>query len=157
MKVIFLDIDGVLNSNRSCVALGGMPWPGRRKERDWHRFDPVAVGLLRRACEETGAVCVLSSSWRNVMDESEIQELAECLGVQIIGRTPRSLGNELRGEQIAEWLSDHQDVTTWAIVDDDSDMLEEQKDRFVKTTFREGFLFEHYMQLTALLGMEGRK
>lgn len=155
MKVIFLDIDGVLNSNRSAAALGGMPWPGRSKGRDWHLFDPVAVGLLRRACEKTGSVCVLSSSWRNVMNESEIQELAVHLGVTIIGQTPRSLGGEPRGEQIAAWLEENPEVWTWAILDDDSDMLEEQKERFVKTTFREGLLFEHYMQLTHLLGGEG--
>lgn len=154
MKVIFLDIDGVLNSTRSAAALGGMPWPGLHKERDWHLFDPVAVGLLRRACNKTGAVCVLSSSWRMHMGASGISDLADCLGVRIIGQTRNSRGAEIRGEQIAEWIDGHPEVTSWAILDDDSDMLPEQKERFVKTRFSEGFLFEHYMQLVSLLGGE---
>lgn len=154
MKIIFLDIDGVLNSNRSCVALGGMPWPGDHKDRDWHFFDPVAVGLLRRACEKTGACCVLSSSWRMLLSVSDIGDLAECLGVKIIGQTRGSRGPEVRGEQIAEWVELHPEVTAWAILDDDADMLPEQLDRFVRTNFSEGFLFEHYMQLVSLLGGE---
>lgn len=154
MKVIFLDIDGVLNSSRSCAGLGGMPWPGKAKERDWHLFDPVAVGLLRRACKETGAVCVLSSSWRMHLDQSDMNALADHLGVQIIGRTQSSRSPEIRGQQIEEWLDEHPDVKVWAILDDDSDMLDHQKGRLVKTMFREGMLFEHYMQLTSLLGME---
>lgn len=155
MKVIFLDIDGVLNSSRSAAALGGMPWPDPKKERDWHLFDPVGVGLLRRACEKTGAVCVLSSSWRMHLDESGIRDLAERLGVHIIGTTRRSVGQEMRGDQIAEWLVERTEVTAWAILDDGADMLPEQKERLVKTTFREGLLFEHYMQLTHLLSGEG--
>lgn len=155
MKVIFLDIDGVLNSSRSAAALGGMPWPGRKKERDWHLFDPAAVGMLRRACEKTGAVCVLSSSWRMHLDTSGVRDLAERLGVSIIGSTRPTIGQEARGSQIADWLTANPEVMTWAILDDDADMLDEQKERFVQTTFREGFLFEHYMQLTHLLGGEG--
>lgn len=66
MKIIFLDIDGVLNSHASCSALGGVPWP--MKPYNWGFFDRVAVGLLRKAVNQTGAVCVLSSSWRHHLD-----------------------------------------------------------------------------------------
>ncbi|ARP53658.1 hypothetical protein ALFP_1771 [Alcaligenes faecalis] len=154
MKVIFLDIDGVLNSNRSAKALGGMPWPGKAKDRDWHLFDPVAVGLLQKACEETGAVCVLSSSWRMGMDSQDVSQLAERLGVRIVGLTRDTSYSEPRGDQIADWLSDHPEVSRYAIVDDDADMLDEQKEFFVKTSFREGLLFEHYMRLVSILGLE---
>ncbi len=154
MKVIFLDIDGVLNSNRSAAALGGMPWPGKKNERDWHFFDPVAIGLLQRACKETGAVCVLSSSWRNLMSLTDIQELAQHLGVSIVDRTKPSAGDEPRGQQIQEWLLRHPHVVKWAIIDDDGDMLDCQIPNFVRTTFTEGMLFAHYMELTKILGIE---
>lgn len=154
MKVIFLDIDGVLNSHRSAKALGGMPFPGRSKDRDWHLFDPVAVGLLRKVCEETGAVCVLSSSWRMGMDSREMKDLSECLGVTIIGATKDTSYNEPRGEQIAEWLERHPEVTRYAIIDDDGDMLDEQKEFFAQTSFQEGMMFHHYMRLTHILGMK---
>ena len=48
MKVVFLDIDGVLNSVRSCIAYDGYPWQGDSdEEREWHKFDQVAIALLR--------------------------------------------------------------------------------------------------------------
>lgn len=152
--VIFLDIDGVLNSVRSCVALGGYPFPGGpgRKDRDWHKFDAVAVGLLRNAIEKTGAVCVLSSSWRLGLDEVELNDLAAFLGVPIIGMTRSTLGREKRGEQIRDWLSDHPEVSRWAILDDDSDMLPDQMRAFVKVKNEEGFTYAQYKRLVYLLG-----
>lgn len=152
MKVIFLDIDGVLNSNRSAKALGGMPFPDEMGSRDWHLFDPVAVGLLQKVCEETGAVCVLSSSWRMSMTLAEVQDLAAYLGVKIVGATRPTLTREMRGEQIRDWLCSNHPIEKYAILDDDADMLDEQKDNFVQTSFQEGLLFEHYMKLVSILG-----
>jgi len=149
MKVIFLDIDGVLNSLRSCLALGGRP----HSARDWHLFDQVAVGLLRRAIEETGAVCVLSSSWRVDIDRAPggLTALGECLGVPFIGVTRRSRGQECRGHEIRDWLAAHEDVQNWAILDDSSDMLPEQMSHLVHVDLREGFSLANYRHLVAVL------
>lgn len=154
MKVIFLDIDGVLNSLRSCVALGGYPFPGRSKERDWHLFDEVAVGLLRRAVRKTGAVCVLSSSWRLGMDVPELKDLADRLGVPIIGKTRDTYGSERRGPQIRDWLLSNPEVDRYAILDDDSDMMPEQMPYFVKVFYDEGFSYAQHKQLIDVLGGE---
>lgn len=70
MKLILLDIDGVLNSSRSFAALGAS-WPpehpdGSPGTEDWPRLpnlDPVAVGLVARLCRETGASVYVHSSW----------------------------------------------------------------------------------------------
>jgi len=59
VNVVFLDLDGVLNSRawwnlgRSC----GLPWPV-------NQFDPNAVQRLNRLLSESGARVVLSSAWR---------------------------------------------------------------------------------------------
>lgn len=60
--MLFLDIDGVLNSARTCVACKGYPM-----ELDgYHRamFDEVALGLIRGLCAKGGVSVVVSSAWR---------------------------------------------------------------------------------------------
>lgn len=151
MKVIFLDIDGVLNSNRSCVALGGFPFPGKHKDRSWHLFDDVAVGLLRRVAKVSGAVCVLSSSWRLGMDTDELRDLGARLGVSIIGKTRDTYGSEPRGEQIQDWLRDHPEVTLYAILDDSSDMLEQQMPYFVRTLHSDGLSYQNHLDAIRIL------
>lgn len=147
MKVLFLDIDGVLNSSRSCIAFNGYPWP----DCDWNKFDDVAVGLLREAIRLTGAVCVLSSSWRVGMEDKEIGDLSVRLGVPIIGKTRSSYGSEKRGIQIQDWLNEHQEVSRYVIVDDDSDMTREQKRFFVKVDPDAGLSYENYHKILRIL------
>ena len=145
MKVIFLDIDGVLNSIRSAVALGGYPYhvtPDHLPTFDW-----VAVGLMQRVCKETGAVCVLSSTWRKSVDYLLIGEKLE---LPIIGVTPVNHDGH-RGGEISLWIDENGEPKRWAIVDDDSDMLEHQLPRFVHTDIENGFSLANYRQLIALL------
>lgn len=145
MKVLFLDVDGVLNSHRSAVAFGGMPWAHQLP--DVSRFDHVAVNLIRGIAEASGALIVLSSSWRTC---SNWRELGPALGLEIADKTPSLLGP--RGKEIAAWLDD-KEVERYAIVDDDADMLPEQMPFFVKTTMREGLTFDCADKLATLLGI----
>lgn len=145
-KVLFLDIDGVLNSERSAWALGGFPHDF--SEPDMRKFDHVAIGLVRKLCEETDASIVLSSSWRII---HSVHECANGLDLPIFDKTPNSNGN--RGSQIREWLKAHPEVLTYAIVDDDSDMLPEQKPFFVRTNVKDGLLLSDYSNLKRILGV----
>lgn len=144
-KVLFLDIDGVLNSARSCYALGGFPHGFDAENKA--KFDHVAIALVRKLCEETGASICLSSSWRII---HSVHECANGLDLPIFGRTP-SLSSS-RGNEIAAWLADHPEVTTYAIIDDDSDMLPEQRRFFVKTNHYDGLRMSHYGKLKRILG-----
>lgn len=161
MKVIFLDIDGVLNSTRSCAAYDGYPWPGASKERDWHKFDDVAVKLLRRLCQKTGAVCVLSSSWRLHMNNDDIRDLAKYLGVNIVGCTREhkidpygSYGSEVRGYQIQDWLDSRPYVESYVIIDDSTDMLYTQMYNFVRVDANDGLSFHNYLDAYKILNKE---
>jgi hypothetical protein len=49
MKVIFLDIDGVLNSGKYIIRLDGL------FDNPTHQMDPEAVVRLNRITDETGA------------------------------------------------------------------------------------------------------
>ena len=147
MKVLFLDIDGVICSIRSAVAYGGFPWTV--KEKDMYLFDDVAIKLIQRLCKDTNTKIVLSSVWRLSHDWKMI---GEKLNLPIIDKTPNKLSSN-RGEEIAMWLRDNK-VDAYAIVDDDSDMLEEQLPFFVRVYSKNGLSFENYEQLMAILKKE---
>ena len=57
MKIIFLDIDGVLNSDIYYRKVD-------RSVKDWTRFDPKAVELINKLIDEFSAKIVVSSTWR---------------------------------------------------------------------------------------------
>lgn len=143
-KVLFLDIDGVLNSHRSCLAFRGYPH-GFHKD-DMAKFDHVAVSLIRRLCREVDCSIVLSSSWRII---HQVIEVANGLDLPIFDRT-HSDGSH-RGTQIKDWLDAHPEVTHYAIVDDDSDMLDEQAPCFVRTNANDGLTLNDYSKLKAIL------
>ncbi|MBB3010662.1 HAD domain-containing protein [Cupriavidus alkaliphilus] len=147
MKVIFLDIDGVLNSRRTCIAHNGYPHgftPDQMK-----MFDHAAIGLVRDVCRGSGAVIVLSSSWRTL---HAAEEVAEALDLPVIDRTPSLAGN--RGQEIAAWLAEHPSVQVYAIVDDNSDMLESQRAHFVQTSEEEGLSYSDYVAIKRILNGE---
>ncbi len=87
MKVIFLDIDGVLNCqqayiNGSCEYVDG---PGFK----YQKFYPPSKELLNKLIEETGAKVVISSSWRKD-GLHRMQEIwkAEGMSGEVIDTTP---------------------------------------------------------------------
>jgi hypothetical protein len=153
MKVLFLDIDGVMN-NRSCVMMGN-PCP----------IDDGAVQLLKSLLEKTGASVVLASSWRMTNDPENDDHVLKLWSRGILDTVPpdwrtrwdcepqsRMIGDwAKRGDEIAEWLSRHPEVTEYAIVDDDSDMLPEQTSRFVQTSYDVGLTQDHCDRLERIL------
>jgi hypothetical protein len=146
MKVLFLDIDGVLNSRRTAVAFDG--YPHSFSLDDMRRFDHVAIGLIRRLCDETGCSVALSSSWRY---DYTAQEVAAALSLPVIDATP--LSNGTRQMEIKAWLLAHPDVTSYAIVDDVGPMLKSQKSRFVQTDELHGLTLTDYLNLKRILGV----
>jgi hypothetical protein len=146
-KVLFLDIDGVLNSERTVEATGGYPHSFDPVAQE--RFDPIAIKLIQRLLRLTKSVVVLSSSWRNMFT---IEEVAEGLGVPILDRTPNF--GKVRGDEVQKWLSlytEKYNVTKYAIVDDNSDFHSFQAPYFVKTDPYNGLLFADYDRLFRLL------
>lgn len=146
LKVLFLDLDGVLNSHRSVIAFGGMP----RGVMDQARWDTVAVGLVRGLCEAGGISIVLSSSWRILHNFADVGAV---LDLPIVGATPRLLG--CRGNEIAAWMIDHPEpIDAYAILDDDADMLPDQLGRFVQVSGFEGLSWANFTALCGLFGVD---
>lgn len=143
-KVLFLDIDGVLNSRRSLLAFDA--YPQVLSKDALTKFDWVAIGLIRKLCEETDCSIVLSSDWRltqKVIDVANAFDLPICGATGIIG--------DSRGAEIAQWLAEHPDVTHYAIVDDQGGMLPEQLPYFVRTAELNGLLAEDWAELKRVL------
>lgn len=121
MKIIFLDIDGVILTRRTMIAHG----------RNWSAAKPdlVLCQTLIRCCEKGGVRIVVSSTWRDTPDKcrAKLKEggLLNCLhkswatpldaklspGGIYLGRT--------RGLEIHAWLLAHPTITDFRILDDE--------------------------------------
>lgn len=144
-KYLFLDIDGVLNHDEWFESNGY-----RKNQANWQvsMFDPKCVERVNTILEETGAELVVSSSWRNM---SDLKDIFAGVGLPTkFDITPhadhiypdldpiRDLYNDdiryWRGSEIKYWL-EHNAKTpyTYCILDDDTDMLDEQRDNFICT------------------------
>jgi hypothetical protein len=91
MKVIFLDIDGVLNSNDWYVyRRDNVPMDSVSAQYPFYEFDPRAIERLNRIIESTEAKIVVSSSWRHGETVESMQILFDRIQLkgEIIGLTP---------------------------------------------------------------------
>lgn len=162
IKVIFLDIDGVLNSTKSILALGGAPHGILEEQKKY--IDMIALGLLQRICMHENIKCVLSSTWRIL---NTYQEVGEFFNLPIIGATPRggilTMPSgftmeiaSIRGMEVQRWLEENTqwDIQSYVILDDNSDFLDEQKPYLVQTTYEEGLTFKDYLKLCELLEID---
>ena len=134
MKIIFLDIDGVLNViPKDFDKYGGT-------------FHEDFVENLRHMIKETGAKIVISSTWRlaGLKAMQEMWKFRDLPG-EVIGITPDSYFNKdlgisddddaSRGHEIKWWLDNTKDVIdNYVILDDDTDFLESQLTHFVQTS-----------------------
>jgi len=140
-KVIFLDIDGVLNTEQTDIRLIEKYGESKYEKYlydDYGRiFDDNAVKALRKIIDKTNAQIVISSTWR-VRGLTFLNSLWKKRNMpgKIIGITP-SLRLESRGEEIAEWMR-RNPVDKYVIIDDNKDILLEQGLNFVKTRWEMG-------------------
>ncbi len=130
MKIIFLDFDGVLNTERyirSCGYTGLV-------------LDPACLCRLKEIVLATDAKIVLSTSWREHWEPTEekctevgrkMNEIFARYGMQIYDRTPFSCID--RENDVENWLKEHPETSAFVLLDDrflDSPMI---RGHFVKT------------------------
>ena len=156
MKVIFLDIDGVLNDkeyfiknhdhikyffknttyNKDDVDL--------LVERQMMDIDEKKLLLLKRIIDETQANVVITSSWKRLYYFPQLIERFTALGIPVIGYTEDDAID--RGVGIKKYIGEH-NVTDYIILDDDifPDYDEKLLAKLVKTSFYEGGLQEKHV------------
>lgn len=155
MKIVFLDIDGVLNSEDFTTANPPDHSIHMREDAWWQEMlDPQAVELLNRLLQSTNAKVVISSSWRHANDADDMQRILDGVGFsgEVIGMTPKR-GGECRGDRIKLWLdSTHHEIESFVILDDDDDMGGFDK-RLVLTDHVHGLRPEDCRAAEQLLGV----
>ena len=136
MNIIFLDVDGVLNSHRKLEEVYNKthkPHSGYQ-----YPFDENSLKNLKRLVEETDSKLVITSVWRKDEEgrDTLINALKEYeLDQYIIGYTP-ILGKK-RGIEIQAYLNQLDYTPNFIILDDNSDM-EELINHLVKTNIKVG-------------------
>ncbi len=107
MNLLFLDIDGVLNSDDSPV-----------NEQFLYSFSPDCVKVLNRILQKYQLKIVLSSSWRMVFDTEKQNRIFKENGVVQMpyGQTP-DLGYSNRAKEIKAYLKNRK-VENFLILDD---------------------------------------
>ena len=162
-KIIFLDIDGVLNTERwHCQTASN-----ELQDEYGYKFDPVAVTNLSKIIEETGADIVISSSWK-FMGLSKMRKMWKDrkLPGNVIGITPNTVSDEfllnvdldnmdimaIRGQEVKEWLMlNKNEITNYVILDDMNDILQEQESHFVWIDPEVGITTENVEQAIMML------
>lgn len=120
MKVIFLDIDGVLN----VISQG--------HDKYGAIFHKHFEDNLRHIINETSANIVISSTWRaSGLNEMQAMWKHRDLPGAVIGITPYR--NEIRGCEIRQYINEN-NISKYVIIDDDNDMLKSQRKYFVRTS-----------------------
>lgn len=146
MKIIFTDIDGVLNEDTT---------PTRTKSRVIF-IDEEKLLRLKRIVNATGAKIVLSSTWRYDRDDPkyngdflELREAFHNVGLDFYDFTPVDAIGIRRGMEIRAWLGLHRgEVDQFIILDDELFDFEERGllPRLIKTDFAYGGLTEELTQ-----------
>ena len=136
MNVIFLDIDGVLNS-----------WQYDHLHRTVHdgNIDETRLILLKYLVEKSNAKIILSSSWRKHWNKDkslcdsigiELETLFSKYQLSIFDKTPE-IPNNNRAEEIKMWLNQHKAVN-FVIIDDMRFGWSELQAHLVNTNYRIG-------------------
>lgn len=156
-KIIFLDVDGVLNSQSYCLRC-------KLNDNSEWEIDEECVKNLKTIVDKTGADIVLSSTWRRMKDDYRLSirlnMILDKYGLHISDKTPWLHGN--RPEEIKLWLDDYifkgNEVKSFVILDDDFSIDAYKKygleNNVVKTSFYEengGLREEHVKQAISIL------
>lgn len=145
-RIIFLDIDGVLNSydwyldDRNPGNING-------QEGD---LDPLCIGRINFICDKMSAKIVISSDWRY---ETGFKLRLERAGLKnIVGYTPIFTHRKLtRGQEIFCYTNIHPEIKQYCIIDDTDDILQFQLPHFVKINSMRGFLDEDIERVCKIL------
>jgi len=110
-KLIFLDVDGVLNIMSNSYRTFMKPYG--------QHIEPHLVQRLNYLIDKTNADVVVSSAWRVHMDDLETQMVEQGFKHwhRVIGATP--YGGSNRGDQIKKWLEENEYYGLYCVLEDE--------------------------------------
>lgn len=131
MKVVFLDIDGVLNSEDYVYSY-----------REYGiAIDPTRMVLLKQIIDQTNAKIVLSTSWREHWEKApnecgkiglQINSIFSQYNLEILDKTPNL--RTRREQEIWYWLNKNPQVKNFVVLDDMFLCAEFLDGHFIKTS-----------------------
>lgn len=138
MKIVFLDIDGVLNNEKTIITTS----------TGYDFIEDYKIQILKYLLNKTKAKVVLSSTWRLERDNPqrnqdfcELQDKLKEYGIEFYDYTPTLLRGR-RQEEIFEWLKNNPNVENYTILDDSYDEIDKTLPNFFKTNFKTGLTRE---------------
>lgn len=169
-KIIFLDFDGVLNTehHQRQLLYERKAW----QDKYGTCFDPEAVKQLQTIVDMTHADIVIESSWKYLGLEA-MQEMWQDrqLPGRVIDITPSVVSDSLllsadleqtspsalhcKGAEIASWLNDNcMENASYVIIDDEYVILESQLPHLVLTNPYDGLTEELAMRAINILNQQ---
>jgi len=143
MKIIFLDIYGVLITQRTIFSLE------KHNKSILYMWDKTGAGLIKNICKEFDSKIVISSRFRITEKEILLENIERYNLSQYLHKdfyTPICDNN--RGNEINSWLKKYPEVTKYVIIDDDVRYINKDQSPFIiKTTIENGILYENYLQI----------
>lgn len=153
--IVFLDIDGVLNSRTFRDWRVSSIGQKRRAYLQEHYegllfnelllLDPLAVERLQKLVLATHCKIVISSTWREKSSPAHFAQLFELLGYPlpkntIIGLTPimDQIQEHKRGIEIETWINTHVFKGTYLALDDDCPSIFLEKQPLYSTKYKDG-------------------
>ena len=167
--LVFLDIDGVLTSNR-------VHYSGIYEYDMWHQFDPIAIQFFNKIHDRYPVEFVLISTWKNYLrnDDKNIEhwiraafansgfrgdfsELWKTDPDNLWINKPRPYD---RSHEIRDYLEEYAtDIKDYIIFDDNDYNFEKVlgKKRLVKTDPENGLLYKHMKNAMSIMGQWDEK
>ena len=133
MRVIFTDIDGVLNTH----------WKTK-----WSKS---AILIYNQICQEYDLKPVITSTWRINHTKEQLQKIFDDQGieVEIYDYTPH-LDQKDRGLEIKEWLNNNK-VDNYVVIDDIVHNITPHVDNVIKVRNWVGLTTEEYIEIRKIL------
>jgi hypothetical protein len=158
MKIIFLDVDGPLIPGRMYYESGStFICDPLNDQKVSHRYDPIAVGMIKALCDATGAKVVFNSAHNgggpaSMKWQAKCNDLHEYLHeTEWTTQFPNGYGERING--IRGWLENHPEVTTWIDIDDEL----VPTNRLVHVHFDIGMTIDNYRKALWLLTNQEEK
>lgn len=124
MKIIFLDIDGVLNTGR---------WEELCLSEDINledqfgiTFDDISIANLRTIISRTNASIVIHSTWKLHHDVEWFVDMWNTRNLPgfIISTTPNIAPDYNKHNEISMWLKLHPQISQYVILDDEKEFVD---------------------------------
>lgn len=152
MRVIFLDIDGVLNSEEWDKYVQSFTYGARFNS--CYLLSQEMILRLQNVVFQTNAEIVLTSSWRT--NERAMDALRRQLSLYHLSIRDSTVsyayGN--RVDEVKLWLESHSNVTSYVIVDDYDDGFSNDEvliAHFVQTNYFQGLTSEEAEKIVEIL------